>query len=136
MKISGVTCPKCGHDSFDRVEGLLRCQNRECSHYFAAPAHTDLPVTEGETSEERLAQYAVNPAHQEERIARSASGLMVIAALFAGAGFLVGLISLLAVVAAEDAGNGFWIAAALIGVAFWICLLAQIVHIRALLAKK
>jgi hypothetical protein len=62
--------------------------------------------------------------------------LTILAGVFILAGLIVGFVSLISTSSGGDAGNGFWIAASLIGAAFCVYVAAQIVHIRALLAKK
>ena len=58
------------------------------------------------------------------------------AGFFAVAGFIVGLVAIVSMKSGEDATGSFILAGSLIGVALWFYLIAQIVHIRALLARK
>jgi len=73
---------------------------------------------------------------ESEKCQRHAFWLEVSAALVGIVGGIVGFKALGAKLAGDDPGIGFWIAGCLIGAAFWFYLIAQLVHIRALLAKK
>ncbi|MGA9451773.1 MAG: hypothetical protein WBW41_10595 [Verrucomicrobiia bacterium] len=136
-----VVCPKCGciNQALPAVEGLFRCTG--CGEWFA-PSRQALP--ESPHGSDVAASFAVAaPAREPERdsseadkIRTTAVSLQIVAGLFALAAFIVAFVAVFNAVSSEDAGDGFIIAGALLGAAVWFYLIAQIVHIRALLAKK
>lgn len=75
-------------------------------------------------------------AAEAGNIRRIADGLTVLSILFTVAGGVAAVVGLYKAIAGDDISLAFICAGSLIGVAFWLFLLAQIIHVRSLLAKK
>lgn len=73
---------------------------------------------------------------ESEQIRRTASVLSGIATFLSALGAGFALFAISKSVSGEDASLGFICAGSLIGSALWFYLISQIVHIRALLAKR
>ena len=142
-----VTCPKCGfiNQTLPVVQGVFRCAS--CGEWFEWFPPPSQPLPKILPAEPKASFNAAAPAREPEpepardlseakKIRISALGLEIGAGLFALAAFLVAFQALYTMVAGEDAGSGFIIAGGLLCVAGWLYHVAQIVHIRALLAKN
>jgi len=139
-----VTCPKCGfiNQALPVVQGVFRCAS--CGEWFPPPSQ---PLPKIPPAEPMASFNAAAPAREpepepardpseSEKIRSTAVSLQIVAGLFALAAFIVAFVAVFNAVSGQDAGDGFIICGALLGVALWIYLVSQIVHIRALLAKK
>jgi hypothetical protein len=128
-----IACPNCNClvENPALVEGLYRCT--ACGEWF----NPDEPWRKTK-SDSSAVKASGEPAPQDEaqKIRRNASTLAAVAGFFAVAGFIVGLVAIVSMKSGEDATGSFILAGSLIGVALWFYLIAQIVHIRALLARK
>jgi hypothetical protein len=121
-------CPKCGSENLDVVGNLQRC--RECENYFdPAPAPTIGTSIKLATRDE---------VETITRLARSFV-LWAIILIFIGC---LGTFALLWLLTGGDSGIpnlamiGVLFCGSCFGLAFWLFLVGQIIHIRALLAKK
>lgn len=135
-----LTCPKCGcvNESLPLVEGLYRCTG--CAEWFNPSIRA---IAENPQAESRASFAADAPAREpardlsESKKLRSlANGLTGLSGFFAVLGLVAGLVGLSGSLSGSGGLVGYICAGGLIGVALWFFLIAQIVHVRALLAKK
>jgi len=128
-----LTCPNCNYlnENPPLVEGFYRCT--ACGEWF----NQDEPSRETKSDCSTIKTSGELAALDEaQKIRRNASTLAAVAGFFAVAAFIVGLAAIVSMKSGDDATGSFILAGSLIGLALWFYLIAQIVHIRALLAKK
>jgi len=124
------TCPKCNGVNTDPevLEGLVRCTG--CGEWFAAEAAQMISEPTVETS----VQLAT--LDESTQLAATADFFVWAAIIFV----IIGIIGLLIVLGylgekEQPAWPGY-LCVGSFGAAFWFYLIGQIIHIRALLAKK
>ena len=139
-----LRCPKCDRPMFVEKKALLQefvnCPN--CAASFppaparapAKPGDWTVEVVPGATAPSpALAAEALSRAVEQraEKIRHQAEFFTTVAILFSGVGVLVAFGSAGYSISIGGAGNGFIVAASLIGLSLWFYLIAQIIHIRA-----
>ena len=135
-----LVCPNCScvNENPALVEGLYRCAG--CGEWFnpSVQALAETPQVESPASfaADAPARVPSSDLSESEKISRMASGLTLLSILFALAGLIAGLVGLSKSISGESGTLGYVCAAGLIAVALCFFLIAQIVHIRALLAKE
>jgi ribosomal protein L37AE/L43A len=121
-----INCPLCAKETeLEPVEGLVKCE--QCGEWFHEPPRA--PDTPPQNS---LAEaYAKNSVVRElelrrQKIHRQANSFSLVAALCVG----LGLLGLFFAIQSVSIGSDIFCGAAF-GLALWLYLIAQIIHIRA-----
>ena len=121
-----IACPECNQptDRISTVEGMIQCL--ACSKWFADPS--GLPAAAATIQRAR----EIEAGNRSEHIRNQAENFTLVAAIFV----VVGILALLAFGFSFSSGDGgAWGAldfcGASFGIALWLYLIAQIIHIRA-----
>ena len=136
-----LLCPKCGADGTHSaiVEGLVKCPG--CEEWFAPPRPEPPPVVPRPPEEiervekARTAWDAASAARQQaeraEKIRSNANAFTGLAAFFGVIATLAFLLALIIGRGGENSGPSFSLVGALVAIALWLYLIAQLIHIRA-----
>jgi hypothetical protein len=139
-----MNCPKCNSENIVTVGELYRCQS--CEEYFKAVPETYSPQEKAAAAEihQKLMEQTLPGSVPKDDFMRERNLALVRGHIknradrFAIAGILAGVFSCIVLlfaifhsIAGDDAVGMYACAGSLLALAFWLYLIAQIIHIRA-----